>query len=289
MTNSESIRQFGNNAYGKPATALNILRETIMGRELFDFAFKTYCERWKFKHPTPADFFRTMEDASAVDLDWFWRGWFFSTDHVDIALSNVKLFQLNTQNPEIEKVFLKDQNSNRDIHIGDSKNKESIKSTINERDTLIDDFYGKRDIYKVDALDLKEYESLKQRLDDGKINSLNAGHFFYELTFDNIGGLVMPLIIKISYRDNTSEVVRIPAEVWRAKENVVTKVLILNKEVASFQLDPFLETADTDLQNNAWPKKMLPSRYDLFQERKMRMQQRENPMQRQIRVDQLKN
>ena len=289
MTNSESIRQFGNNAYGKPATALNILRETIMGRELFDFAFKTYCERWKFKHPTPADFFRTMEDASAVDLDWFWRGWFFSTDHVDIALSNVKLFQLNTQNPEIEKVFLKDQNSNRDIHIGDSKNKESIKSTINERDTLIDDFYGKRDIYKVDALDLKEYESLKQRLDDGKINSLNAGHFFYELTFDNIGGLVMPLIIKISYLDNTSEVVRIPAEVWRAKENVVTKVLILNKEVASFQLDPFLETADTDLQNNAWPKKMLPSRYDLFQERKMRMQQRENPMQRQIRVDQLKN
>ena len=289
MTNSESIRQFGNNAYGKPATALNILRETIMGRELFDFAFKTYCERWKFKHPTPADFFRTMEDASAVDLDWFWRGWFFSTDHVDIALSNVKLFQLNTQNPEIEKVFLKDQNSNRDIHIGDSKNKESIKSTINERDTLIDDFYGKRDIYKVDALDLKEYESLKQRLDDGKINSLNAGHFFYELTFDNIGGLVMPLIIKISYRDNTSEVVRIPAEVWRAKENVVTKVLILNKEVASFQLDPFLETADTDLQNNTWPKKVLPSRYDLFQERKMRMQQRENPMQRQIRVDQLKN
>ena len=289
MTNSESIRQFGNNAYGKPATALNILRETIMGRELFDFAFKTYCERWKFKHPTPADFFRTMEDASAVDLDWFWRGWFFRTDHVDIALSNVKLFQLNTQNPEIEKVFLKDQNSNRDIHIGDSKNKESIKSTINERDTLIDDFYGKRDIYKVDALDLKEYESLKQRLDDGKINSLNAGHFFYELTFDNIGGLVMPLIIKISYLDNTSEVVRIPAEVWRAKENVVTKVLILNKEVASFQLDPFLETADTDLQNNAWPKKMLPSRYDLFQERKMRMQQRENPMQRQIRVDQLKN
>jgi len=230
-----------------------------------------------------------MEDASAVDLDWFWRGWFFSTDHVDIALSNVKLFQLNTQNPEIEKVFLKDQNSNRDIHIGDSKNKESIKSTINERDTLIDDFYGKRDIYKVDALDLKEYESLKQRLDDGKINSLNAGHFFYELTFDNIGGLVMPLIIKISYLENTSEVVRIPAEVWRAKENVVTKVLILNKEVASFQLDPFLETADTDLQNNAWPKKMLPSRYDLFQERKMRMQQRENPMQRQIRVDQLKN
>ena len=289
MTNSESIRQFGNNAYGKPATALNILRETIMGRELFDYAFKVYCERWKFKHPTPADFFRTMEDASAVDLDWFWRGWFFSTDHVDIALSNVKLFQLNTQDPTTEKAFSKDQHNNRDVHIGETRNNDDIDVTINEKDSLIDDFYGSRDIYKVDALDLKEYKTLKNRLDEDKINLLNAGYFFYELTFDNIGGLVMPLIIKISYMDKTSDVVRIPAEVWRAKENVVTKVLILNKEVASFQLDPFLETADTDLQNNTWPKKVLPSRYDLFQERKMRMQQRENPMQRQIRVDQLKN
>ncbi len=289
MTNSESIRQFGNNAYGKPATALNILRETIMGRELFDYAFKTYCERWKFKHPTPADFFRTMEDASAVDLDWFWRGWFFSTDHVDIALSDVKLFQLNSQNPTVEKAFSKKQNEQRDIHIGETRNQEQIKETINEKDQNIDDFYGTRDIYKVDALDLKEYEGLKGRLDEGKIKLLNAGYFFYELTFENIGGLVMPLIIEISYMDNTTEVVRIPAEIWRSKENVVTKVLVLNKEVASFQLDPFLETADTDLQNNMWPKRVLPSRYDLFQQRKMRMQQRENPMQRQIRVDQLKN
>ena len=265
MTNSESIRQFGNNAYGKPATALNILRETVMGRELFDYAFKTYCERWKFKHPTPADFFRTMEDASAVDLDWFWRGWFFSTDHVDIALSDVKLFQLNSQNPTVEKAFSKKQNEQRNIHIGETRNQEQIKETINEKDQNIDDFYGTRDIYKVDALDLKEYEGLKGRLDKGKLDLLNAGYFFYELTFENIGGLVMPLIIEISYSDNTSEVVRIPAEIWRSKENVVTKVLVLNKEVASFQLDPFLETADTDLQNNMWPKRVLPSRYDLFQ------------------------
>ena len=289
MTNSESIRQFGNNAYGKPATALNILRETVMGRELFDYAFKTYCERWKFKHPTPADFFRTMEDASAVDLDWFWRGWFFSTDHVDIALSDVKLFQLNSQNPTVEKAFSKKQNEQRDIHIGETRNQEQIKETINEKDQNIDDFYGTRDIYKVDALDLKEYEGLKGRLDKGKIDLLNAGYFFYELTFENIGGLVMPLIIEISYTDNTSEVVRIPAEIWRSKENIVTKVLVLNKEVASFQLDPFLETADTDLQNNMWPKRVLPSRYDLFQQRKMRMKQRENPMQRQMRVDELQD
>ena len=289
MTNSESIRQFGNNAYGKPATALNILRETIMGRELFDYAFKTYCERWKFKHPTPADFFRTMEDASAVDLDWFWRGWFFSTDHVDIALTDVKLFQLNTQNPEVEKSFSRNQYENRDVHIGETRNRTQIKETINEKDGNIDDFYGKRDIFKVDALDLKEYQDLKGELDDDKIKLLNAGYFFYELSFENVGGLVMPLIIKVSYMDQTSEIIRIPAEVWRAKEYNISKVFILEKEVESFQLDPFLETADTDLQNNSWPRKVIPSRYELFQQRKMRMKLEENPMQRQKRVDQLKN
>jgi hypothetical protein len=289
MTNSESIRQFGNNAYGKPATALNILRETIMGRELFDHAFKTYCERWKFKHPTPADFFRTMEDASAVDLDWFWRGWFFSTDHVDIALTDVKLFQLNTQNPEVEKAFLKEQNDNRDIHIGETRNATSIDETINEKDPLIDDFYGKRDLYKVDALDVKEYDQLKSRMNKDQMALLNAGYFFYELTFENIGGLVMPLIIKVNYTDDSSEVIRIPAEVWRSKEEVITKVFILEKEVVSFQLDPYLETADTDLYNNSWPRRAQPSRFDLFEQRKMRMQQRENPMQRQKRVDQLQD
>lgn len=289
MTNSESIRQFGNNAYGKPATALNILRETIMGRELFDYAFKKYCERWKFKHPTPADFFRTMEDASAVDLDWFWRGWFFSTDYVDIALTDVKLFQLNTQNPAVERAFLNDRFNERDVHIGETRNNKDIKETINEKDNLIDDFYGKRDIYQVDALDLKEYERLKKTLNSKNINLLNAGYFFYELSFENVGGLVMPLIIKVTYMDESSEVIRIPAEVWRSKEYNISKVFILKKEVAGFQLDPYLETADTDLQNNAWPRKAIPSRFDLFQQRKRRMEVDENPMQRQKRVDDIKD
>jgi hypothetical protein len=289
MTNSESIRQFGNNAYGKPATALNILRETIMGRELFDYAFKKYCERWKFKHPTPADFFRTMEDASAVDLDWFWRGWFFSTDYVDIALTDVKLFQLNTQNPAVEKAFLNDRFNERDVHIGETRNNKDIKETINEKDNLIDDFYGKRDIYQVDALDLKEYERLKKTLNSKNINLLNAGYFFYELSFENVGGLVMPLIIKVTYMDESSEVIRIPAEVWRSKEYNISKVFILKKEVAGFQLDPYLETADTDLQNNTWPRKAIPSRFDLFQQRKRRMEVDENPMQRQKRVDDIKD
>ena len=286
MTNSESIWQFGNNAYGKPATALNILRETIMGRELFDYAFKTYCERWKFKHPTPADFFRTMEDASAVDLDWFWRGWFYSTDHVDISLESVNLYQLNTQNPEVEKAFAKKQYENQDKFKGDIENLSSIKETINEKDTNIDDFYVKRDIFKVDKLDEKEYEQFKTRNKD-KLDLLNAGKYFYELNFKNIGGLVMPLIIQINYTDQTSEIIRIPAEIWRRHEVNVSKVFILDKEVSSFRLDPLLETADTDLYNNAWPREVIPSRYDLFKERKMRMQRRENPMQRQKRVDEL--
>ena len=286
MTNSESIWQFGNNAYGKPATALNILRETIMGRELFDYAFKTYCERWKFKHPTPADFFRTMEDASAVDLDWFWRGWFYSTDHVDISLESVNLYQLNTQNPEVEKAFAKNQYENQDEFKGDIENLRSIKETINEKDANIDDFYAKRDIFKVDKLDEKEYEQFKTRNKD-KLDLLNAGKYFYELNFKNIGGLVMPLIIQINYTDQTSEIIRIPAEIWRRQEVKVSKVFILDKEVSSFRLDPLLETADTDLYNNAWPREVIPSRYDLFKERKMRMQRRENPMQRQKRVDEL--
>ena len=281
MTNSESIFQFGNNAYGKPATALNILRETIMGRELFDHAFKTYCERWKFKHPTPADFFRTMEDASAVDLDWFWRGWFYGTDHVDISLDNVRWFQLNTMNPTVEKAFSENKANSKDQFIGDTRNKESIKETINEADPAIDDFYAKRNIYKVDALDIKEYEEFQSKLSLEDKKLLSSNKQFYELSFSNIGGLVMPLIVEATYADNTKEVFRIPAEIWRQYEDKVSKVFILDKEVVSFRLDPFLETADTDLDNNSWPKQVQPTRYDLFKQK----QSSENPMQRQKRLE----
>ncbi len=281
MTNSESIFQFGNNAYGKPATALNILRETVMGRELFDFAFKTYCERWKFKHPTPADFFRTMEDASAVDLDWFWRGWFYGTDNVDIAIDDVKWFQLNTQNPDVEKSFLKDQKIKSDVHIGVERNKKEIKETINEKDANIDDFYAKRDIYKVDALDRKEYEEFKSKLDAKDLDLLNANKQFYEIQFSNVGGLVMPLILEFTFINGKKEVIRIPAEIWRQYEDKVSKVFIFDQEVTSVRLDPFLETADTDLDNNSWPKKEIPSRYQLFKQQ----QSRENPMQREKRMN----
>jgi hypothetical protein len=286
MTNSESIFQFGNNAYGKPATALNILRETIMGRELFDYAFKMYCERWKFKHPTPADFFRTMEDASAVDLDWFWRGWFYSTDNVDISLDNVKWFQLNTQNPEIEKGIKEQMDKAKDKFIGDTRNKISIAKTINENDAAIDDFYAKRNSYKVDALERKEFEAFNAKLSEEDRKLLNSNKQFYELSFSNLGGLVSPIIIEATFDDNSTEVVRIPAEIWRMYEDKVSKVLIFNKQVISFKIDPFLETADTDLNNNSWPAMVEPTRYDMFKEKQT---VRENPMQRQKRVEGIGN
>jgi hypothetical protein len=284
MTNSESIMQFGNNAYGKPATALNILRETIMGRELFDYAFKTYCERWKFKHPTPADFFRTMEDASAVDLDWFWRGWFYGTDNVDISIDNVKWFQLNTMNPVVEKGLKETLDKQKDPFIGDTRNLSSITETVNEKDPNIDDFYGQRNIFFVDALDKKEYEDFSAKLDPKDLAYLNANKQFYEISFKNIGGLVMPLIIEFTFSDGSTEVRRIPAEIWRIYEDKVSKVFIFDKEVKSFRLDPFLETADTDLYNNAWPRELQPTRYQIY---KMEETKKENPMQRQIRVEEL--
>jgi len=286
MTNSESIFQFGNNAYGKPATALNILRETIMGRELFDYAFKVYCERWKFKHPTPADFFRTMEDASAVDLDWFWRGWFYGTDNVDISVDDVKWFQLNTQNPEIEKAFRKEEDAKKDIFIGDERNKSLIQETVNEKDKNIDDFYSnaRKNKYVIDALDKKEYQEFIANTDKQDLELLNSNNHFYEVTFSNIGGLPMPLIIEFTFVDDSKKVVRIPAEIWRMYEDKVSKVFIFDKELKALRLDPFLETADTDLNNNSWPKELSPSKYQLFKQQSIK----ENPMQRQKRVDELK-
>ena len=281
MTNSESIWQFGNNAYGKPATALNILRETVMGRELFDFAFKTYCERWKFKHPTPADLFRTMEDASGVDLDWFWRGWLYSTEYVDVSLDYVKQFELNSNNPEVEKAESKKAADSQPQFIGDIRNKESIKQTVNERDTTIDDFYAKRDIYKVDRLDKKEYDDFQAKLTPEQKKLLDSKKQFYELAFTNKGGLVTPLIIQAKFEDGSTQEVRIPAEIWRMDDITVTKVLIFDKPVVSFQLDPFLETADCDVNNNSFPPASKPTRFQLFQQK----QSNENPMQRQKRLE----
>ncbi|GAB4257019.1 MAG: M1 family metallopeptidase [Vicingaceae bacterium] len=267
MTNSESIWQFGNNAYGKPATALNILRETIMGRELFDYAFKTYANRWKFKHPTPADFFRTMEDASAVDLDWFWRGWFFTTDHVDISLDEIKAFRIDTKNPVVEKAWDKAQENKQPEFIGDIRNKETIKKTVTEEDPKLEDFYTTYDPYSVSGFDKEKYENYLKDLTDEEKQLLATKLNFYQIKFSNIGGLVMPIILEFTFKDGSKEEVRIPAEIWKQNNEEVTKVFFFEKEVVAVQLDPHLETADTDTYNNSWPRKMEQSKFELFKQK----------------------
>lgn len=264
MTNSESIWQFGPNAYGKPATALNILRETVMGRELFDFAFKTYAQRWMFKHPTPADFFRTMEDASAVDLDWFWRGWFFTNDHVDISINDVKYFQLSTKNPEIEnKIKEKEEEELWNKDVTQTANKKVGKSYLEKDPTLVD-FYNKYNKYAVTDEDKKSYEEFLESLTPQEKDILNSNRNYYEIHFENIGGLVMPIILEFTFEDGTKEISRIPAEIWRKDNYNISKVFISEKKIVSIQLDPFLETADTDVYNNSWPRKLEPTRFELY-------------------------
>ena len=280
MTNSESILQFGNNAYGKPATALNILRETIMGRELFDYAFKTYSERWAFKHPTPADFFRTMEDASAVDLDWFWRGWFYTTDHVDISLDQVNWFKVNTGNPEIENPIAKAQQEKNNTFIGDTRNQTLITETLDESDPASIDFYTTYDPFHTSILDKEDYLNNIQNLGEAELDILNADKNYYELQFSNIGGLVMPVILEFEYIDGTKEVVRIPAELWKSNNEKVSKVFVFDNELVRVTLDPFLETADVDRNNNYWPARSEPTRFQLFKDQNSR----ENLMQRDRRA-----
>lgn len=245
MTNSEQILQFGSNAYAKPATALNILRETVMGPELFDYAFKTYAQRWAFKHPTPADFFRTMEDASGVDLDWFWRGWFFTTNAVNVGVENVKWFQMLEEEEALETRNIKAEN-------------ESISA---EDQSSFSDAAEK---FVFRGTDSKTYREFRNNLDPGQIKKGIAGKNFYQVTFENKGGLVTPLLIEWTYADGTKEIEKIPAEIWRMNENQVTKVFMKDKEVVSILLDPEKKTADIDVEDNYFPRIEGTSRFDRF-------------------------
>ncbi|MGB0310944.1 MAG: M1 family metallopeptidase [Schleiferiaceae bacterium] len=262
MTNSESVLQFGNNAYGKPATALNILRETVMGRELFDYAFKEYSRRWAFKHPSPADFFRTMEDASGVDLDWFWRGWFYTTDHVDIALKDVQWYQMSTQNPDIEKPFQEAKAEEADAHIGKPRN--SVIRTMVDEVPETRDFYNSYNPYAVSEADREAYKRYRDGLTAEEAAMLDAGHHFYGLTFENQGGLIMPLVLRFTLEDGQEEVVRIPAEVWLKNEDEFTKWFNFTQPVVQITLDPFLELADTDRSDNYWPALQEPNKFDVY-------------------------
>ena len=278
MTNSESIYQFGNNAYGKPATALNILRETIMGRELFDYAFKEYARRWAFKHPTPEDFYRTMEDASGVDLDWFWRGWFYGTEHCDMNLKEVKLYKWNTRNPEVENAFKKELKDAQPADISLQRDRAEGMVTQMDVDKDIIDFYTTYDPFKVTMLDVKDYEEYVKRLTEDEKKMINSDRYYYQVTVENVGGLIMPLIFEFEFADGTRRRFKIPAEIWKMSEPSVTKVFALDREATSIALDPQLETADVELNNNFWPARIIPTKFELFKQGQQRPE--ENPMQR---------
>jgi len=268
MTNSESILQFGANAYAKPATALNILRETIMGRELFDHAFREYSERWKFKRPMPADFFRTMEDASGVDLDWFWRGWFYTTDAVDISVDNVRHYTINTKDPEIEEVFKRAKLADEPVSITRQRN-EGMARLVDTRDDLLD-FYNAHDRHTTTNADRNAYNSMVKGLEDWERELLKNDSNIYVLDFSNKGGLVMPLIIEMHYDDGSKEEVRIPAEIWTRNASNVSKMFVrdADKVLTHVVLDPHWETADINTANNHYPRKLVESRLSLFKREK---------------------
>ena len=264
MTNSENIIQFGPNAYAKPATALNILRETVMGRELFDYAFKEYSRRWMFKHPTPDDLFRTLEDASAVDLDWFWRGWFYGTDPVDISIENVSWYKLDNRSPKEKKAAAQAEAELDETYVSKEKNKKDVPQTVVEANPATRDFYTTYNPFTVTPEDEDAYKKFMASLSEKEKAILNKNLNFYEMTFKNVGGLVMPLIIEFQFADGTSEIERIPAEIWRKNESQVTKVFVKEKEVVRFVLDPMRETADIDESSNYWPRQYQPTRFELF-------------------------
>jgi len=277
MTNSESIHQFGNNAYGKPATAMNILRETIMGRELFDYAFKIYSNRWMFKHPNPEDLFRSLEDASSIDLDWFWRGWFYSTDHVDIGLEGVKYYRINDQNPVSNKEDIKlnfEEVYNKDI--SNQRNKEL--DTYRAKDKGLEDFYTSYDPFKATEKEIKKYEDFRAKLNKDETKILKDNSHFYEINFKNIGGLVMPIILDFTLSDNTHKYFKIPAEIWKTDNEEISKMFAFEKSVKQIELDPYLETADTDRSNNFWPEKIEPSKFELYKYKNRRDRSSSNPM-----------
>ncbi|WP_010136976.1 M1 family metallopeptidase [Ochrovirga pacifica] len=254
MTKGLNTYQFGNNAYGKPATALNILRETVMGRELFDYAFREYAHRWMFKHPTPEDFFRTMEDASAFDLDWYWRGWFYTTDWVDIGVKEVKKYYV-TSTPN---KFIKDLAAKRNRKVEEfpplvyfvEEGSEDYKEGMKGADLL------------KNAPTVKEYIMDNFTLEEQK--TIKKPKYFYQVTFEKPGGLVMPIIVDYTYADGTKKSVTYPAQIWRLNDKEVSKAIASEKEIVKIEIDPKEETADIDTANNVWPKQEKESEFDQF-------------------------
>jgi hypothetical protein len=258
MTMGDNVTQVGANAYAKAATGLNILRETVMGRELFDYSFREYARRWAFKHPTPADLFRTMEDASAVDLDWFWRGWYYGTEPVDISLDSVRWFKMN----DASNTAAFQQKEFDAVHKLRNKDDKSI-TYATDADTSLRDYY-----YFNPGADAKFSQQQREAAItvDTENKSKWANKNFYELSFTNKGGMVMPVIVEWTFKDGTKETDRVPVNVWKLNEQKFTKVFIKDKEVTAIRIDPMRETADIDESNNLWPVKEMPSKFNLFRQ-----------------------
>ena len=274
MTQSDSVLKLGPNGYTKPAVALNILRETILGRELFDFAFKEYAQRWKYKRPTPSDFFRTMEEASGVDLDWFWRGWFYTTDHVDISLDTIYKLRLDTKDPDIDFSRQRQEELNKPMSLTDERNKAEGNKLWVERFPDITDFYDENDRFTVTNKERNKYQKFLKKLEPWERTTLERAikedKNYYVLEFSNKGGLVMPIILDLSFEDGSTETQYIPAEIWRRSPKAVKRLIITdkNKVLASVSIDPRWETADVDVHNNHYPRKIIPSRIEAYKKKK---------------------
>jgi predicted secreted protein len=274
MTQSDSVLRLGPNAYTKPAAALNILREVILGRELFDFAFKEYSQRWMFKRPTPSDFFRTMEEASGVDLDWFWRGWFYSTDHVDISIDKVYQMRLDTHNPDVDFARLRDIEQNKPSSLFVERNKALKKELWVDRNKDITDFYDDNDRFTVTNKERNAYNKLLKGMEpwerDALARAVEEDNNYYVLEFSNLGGLVMPILLELTYTDGTTESQYIPAEIWRRTPKNVRKLIVTekSKQLAAVTVDPGWETADVDVENNHYPRRIIPTRVEAYKKKK---------------------
>jgi hypothetical protein len=219
---------------------------------LFDYAFRTYANRWKFKHPTPEDFFRTMEDASAVDLDWFFRGWFYSTDFVDIGIKNVKQYYVSeTPTADLKDVKVKKGRFGFDkgpfVYLVAGDNAEVNASS-------------KKALKVDDVKPLADY--VNQTFTAEEKASLKSPKYFYEVEFNKPGGMIMPILVEITYEDGSKDNYQYPAQIWRKNNDTAKKVYATSKAIKSIQIDPKLMTADIDVTNNAWPKVEEKSKFD---------------------------
>lgn len=271
MTQSDSVLRLGPNAYGKPAVALNVLREVILGRELFDFAFKEYSQRWAFKRPTPSDFFRTMEEASGVDLDWFWRGWFYTTDHVDISLDSIYSLRLDTADPDIDFDRQRQEVKDEPISLFVQRNRELGLVPWVDRNPDISDFYDNNDQFTVTNKERNDYQGFLDDLEDWEreafLRAVEEDKNYYILEFSNLGGLVSPILLELTFTDGSVENIHIPAEIWRRTPTQVHKLLVFDKELEQVVVDPQWETADVDIENNFYPRRIIPSRIEAYQDR----------------------